>query len=370
MQGPRISDDAWIHDVLIEDTDEGFDITIAVGTEEKPDVPIAEAKQDVYTRLGARPDAVVRVAMEQPSTRKILARTGEVPGYGWAAFEPAPLAHPVEVGETDGSVMVTNGLVRVDVDTADGHLRAGRHARLRPAGGRRRPRRLVQLLAAAPGLLRRRAPRGHRPGRRARAGPGARAHHEHLRLARSRGRFHPGARRRAPGGRPHRRGGAGGRRHGARRDQLRQPERRPPPPRPPAAPRTGAALPGRERLHRGQAGPDGRRPARRVRAAHRARQPLRQRRAPHGRPRRRVRVRADRHRGRRGAHHGADRPALDRHAVPARHGLPPLSCRPAHARWRASRCGASGSSCATRWRSTAKTRTGWPTTSCSRWSPS
>ncbi len=120
MQGPRISDEAWIHDVLIEDTDEGFDITIAVGTEEKPDVPIAEAKQDVYTRLGARPDAVVRVAMDQPATRKILARTGEVPGYGWTAFEPAPLAHPVEISETDGEVVVTNGLVRVDVDLVSG----------------------------------------------------------------------------------------------------------------------------------------------------------------------------------------------------------------------------------------------------------
>ena len=121
MQGPRISDDAWIHDVLIEDTDEGFDITIAVGTEEKPGVPIAEAKQDVYTRLGARPDAVVRVAMEQPSTRKILARTAEVPGYGWAAFEPAPLAHPVEVSESRRLGHASrNGLVRVDVDPATG----------------------------------------------------------------------------------------------------------------------------------------------------------------------------------------------------------------------------------------------------------
>jgi mannosylglycerate hydrolase len=120
MQGPRISDDAWIHDVLIEDTEEGFDITIAVGTEEKQGVPIAEAKQDVYTRLGARPDAVVRVAMDQPSTRKILARTAEVPGYGWAAFEPTPLAHPVAVEEPEGSVVLTNGLVRIDVDPATG----------------------------------------------------------------------------------------------------------------------------------------------------------------------------------------------------------------------------------------------------------
>ncbi len=120
MQGPRISDDAWIHDVRIEDTEEGIDITIAVGTEEKSDVPIAEAKQDVYTRLGARPDAVVRVAMDQPSTRRIAARSGEVPGYGWSAFAATPLSHPVEVDETDGAVVVRNGLVRIDVDRADG----------------------------------------------------------------------------------------------------------------------------------------------------------------------------------------------------------------------------------------------------------
>ena len=120
LQGPQISEDAWIQDVLIEDTEEGFDITIAVGTEEKPGVPISEAKQDVYTRLGARPDAVVRVGMDQPATRKILARTGEVPGYGWSAFEPVPLAHAVEVSESDGSVVLTNGLVRIDVDPASG----------------------------------------------------------------------------------------------------------------------------------------------------------------------------------------------------------------------------------------------------------
>ena len=106
--------------VQIEDTEEGFDITIAVGTEEKADVPIAEAKQDVYTRLGARPDAVVRVGMEQPATRKIAARSAEVPGYGWNAFVAAPLAHPVEVNEADGSVALANGLVRIDIDPATG----------------------------------------------------------------------------------------------------------------------------------------------------------------------------------------------------------------------------------------------------------
>jgi mannosylglycerate hydrolase len=120
LQGPKISDDAWIHEVRIEDTDEGMDITIAVGTEEKTDVPIAEAKQDVYTRLGARPDSVVRVAMDQPSTRRILARTGEVAGYGWAAFSAAALEHPVTTTSSDGAVSLSNGLVSVEIDGATG----------------------------------------------------------------------------------------------------------------------------------------------------------------------------------------------------------------------------------------------------------
>ena len=121
LQGPRISDDAWIHDVRIADTEEGLDITIAVGTEEKPNVPIAEAKQEVFTKLGARPDMSVRVAMDQPATRRILARAADVPGYGWAAFTPAPLAHPVEVTETDGGpTQLGNGLVRVEIDHATG----------------------------------------------------------------------------------------------------------------------------------------------------------------------------------------------------------------------------------------------------------
>ena len=116
LQGPRISDDAWIHDVRVEDSDEGIDVTISVGTEEKQGVPIAEAKQDVYTRLGARPDSVVRVSMDQPSTRRIAARTTEIPGYGWAPFRAAALAQPAEA--TDN--VLSNGLVRVEIDPTDG----------------------------------------------------------------------------------------------------------------------------------------------------------------------------------------------------------------------------------------------------------
>ena len=276
LQGPRISDDAWIHDVLIEDTDEGIDITIAVGTEEKPGVPIAEAKQDVYTRLGARPDAVVRVAMDQPSTRKILARTGEVPGYGWRAFEAAPLAHPVEVSESDGAVVLTNGLVRIDVDAATGTFALDGtpgYGRLVDGGDlgdsyNYSPPRQDSFVDTPLAVTVRVDERGPVRARvRITATYDWPDHVDGSSQARVGGHRVDVA---------HRRGGPGGRRHRAGRDRLRQPEWRPPAARPPPAPARGRPLRGRERVHRRHPGLDGRRPARRVRPPHRAGQPLRQ----------------------------------------------------------------------------------------------
>ncbi|HUC05229.1 MAG TPA: hypothetical protein VL961_07505 [Acidimicrobiales bacterium] len=120
LQGPKIENDAWIQEVLVEESDEGIDITLKIGTEERPNVPIAEAKREVFARMGARPDAPVRIAMQQPAIRRIAARVDEVAGYGWSAFEPAPLAHPVVVTEPEGDVLLTNGLVSVQTRTADG----------------------------------------------------------------------------------------------------------------------------------------------------------------------------------------------------------------------------------------------------------
>ncbi len=115
LQGPKISDDAWVQEIRVEEDDESINVTVSIGTEEKPNVPIAEAKQDVYTKIGARPDAVIRVAMDQPSTRRIAARVSEVAGYGWQPFEAMPLAHPVTVSE-GGKVTLANGLVTVEID--------------------------------------------------------------------------------------------------------------------------------------------------------------------------------------------------------------------------------------------------------------
>jgi hypothetical protein len=120
LQGPKIDNDAWVHDIGIEEDDEGIHITVTVGADERPNVAIAEAKQDVYTRLGARPDAVVFISLNQPPIRRIVARVAAVPGYGWQPFAPAPLAHPVDARQQDGAVVLSNGLLFVEVDAALG----------------------------------------------------------------------------------------------------------------------------------------------------------------------------------------------------------------------------------------------------------
>ena len=119
--GSQIDTHTWIQDVHVDEDESGIDITIAFGSEETFDVPIASIKQDIYTRLGARPDSVVRIRIDQPPVRRVLARVAEVPGFGWNAFAPLSPTSPVTVEEpAGGGPVVTNGLVTVAVDPEDG----------------------------------------------------------------------------------------------------------------------------------------------------------------------------------------------------------------------------------------------------------
>jgi len=120
LQGPKIENDAWVQEVRVDDDDDGLHLIVKIGPEENPGVKIAEAKQDLYTRLGARPDAMVRVSLDQPRIRRVLARTHEVPGFGWQVFSPAPLVHPARIDESSSDVILTNGLVSISLDSENG----------------------------------------------------------------------------------------------------------------------------------------------------------------------------------------------------------------------------------------------------------
>jgi hypothetical protein len=120
LQGPQIEHDTWLQDITVEEDEEGIDITFSIGPEQRHNVPIAQAKHDIYARMEARPSAAVRLGLHQPPIRRIVARASEVSGYGWQPFEPAPLDHPVVASAPDHPASLSNGLVSVEVDAADG----------------------------------------------------------------------------------------------------------------------------------------------------------------------------------------------------------------------------------------------------------
>jgi len=123
--GSQIDAHTWIQGVEVEEDETGIDITIVFGSEERFDVPLASIKHDLYTRLGARPDSVVRIRIDQPPIRQVVARVDDVPGFGWRSCTPAALAHPVSVSEGDGAggsgaVVLENGIVSVAIDPESG----------------------------------------------------------------------------------------------------------------------------------------------------------------------------------------------------------------------------------------------------------
>jgi mannosylglycerate hydrolase len=128
IQGARIDADSYVTDVSLAEDEDGIEITVVIGTEPRDGVPVEEIKRELYTRLTARPDTQVRMVLDQPPVRRILARQHEVPGFGWAHFVPSPLEHPVSVVEATteggppghGAVTATNGLVTVVVDPVEG----------------------------------------------------------------------------------------------------------------------------------------------------------------------------------------------------------------------------------------------------------
>ncbi len=121
--GSQVDAHTWIQGVHVDEDESAIDITIAFGNEERFDVPIPSIKQDLYTRLGARPDAIVRIRIDQPPVRRVLGCVAEVPGFGHAPLDLVVPTHPVTVEEPtepDGALVMGNGLVTVAFDANDG----------------------------------------------------------------------------------------------------------------------------------------------------------------------------------------------------------------------------------------------------------
>ncbi len=126
IAGARIDTDSYITDVSLAEDEDGLEVTVAIGSEEREGVPVEEIKRELFTRLTAHPHTQVRLTLDQPPVRRILARQQGVPGFGWARFAAAELTHPVQVldpgpeNEAPDGVTLTNELVTVVVDGEDG----------------------------------------------------------------------------------------------------------------------------------------------------------------------------------------------------------------------------------------------------------
>ncbi len=121
IQGARLDADLYVTGATLTEDGDGLDLAVTVGTQANEAVAVDEVKRDLVTRLSARPETRVRIRLDQPPIRRVLARSAPVPPFGWAALEVAPLAHPVSarVGG-DGAVTLVNGLATVTVDPATG----------------------------------------------------------------------------------------------------------------------------------------------------------------------------------------------------------------------------------------------------------
>lgn len=121
LQGARIDDQAYVTDVSLAEDETGLDVTVVIGPEPREGVPVEEVKRELFTRLTARPDTEVRLTIDQPPVRRLLARQEPVPGFGWGRFAPAPLAHPAAcTGDPATGLTLANGLVTVEVDPGTG----------------------------------------------------------------------------------------------------------------------------------------------------------------------------------------------------------------------------------------------------------
>jgi hypothetical protein len=118
IRSQQIGDDTFVNAIEVEETDEGLDIVMHADARLRTELMIEEIKRDLYARVGARPDMQVRVRIQQPPSRQVLVRAADIPGFGWRAWEPAPLAvSPVVVAD---GVTLDNGLMAVTADSGNG----------------------------------------------------------------------------------------------------------------------------------------------------------------------------------------------------------------------------------------------------------
>ena len=103
--------------VRLED-DDGVLVAHLLSERAEGALSTGEALAVVGRRCAAEPDLMVRMVLHRSDPfRRVLALAGPVPPFGWSRWAPVDPRHPVRPAGGNG---VTNGLVTVEVDPADG----------------------------------------------------------------------------------------------------------------------------------------------------------------------------------------------------------------------------------------------------------
>ncbi len=117
----QLGEGAFLAGVEVGEDDTGIDVVVRVRPERANDVQVEQIKNDLLARFSLRPDAQVRVKLDQASSRRVLARVEDIASFGWKAWRPTALRDPVAATEeADGRLVLANSLVAVTLSPSDG----------------------------------------------------------------------------------------------------------------------------------------------------------------------------------------------------------------------------------------------------------
>jgi len=100
----------------------GVELSLLYDPTRRPVPTAASVLAEAWALAGAHRDRPLTVRVERPPTTTVLGLSREVPGFGWAAWKPAPLPfQPVRADKAS----LDNGLVRLAVDPRSGTFSIG-----------------------------------------------------------------------------------------------------------------------------------------------------------------------------------------------------------------------------------------------------
>jgi mannosylglycerate hydrolase len=121
IRSQQLGNRTFINAIDVEETGDGIELTLSVDRRLVTNLLVGQVMVDVLSRLADWPGGTgtVHLVIRRQPYRRVLVRVPDVPGLGWRLVgDVVAPAHPVSA--TAGDLGLTNGLVTVEVDPADG----------------------------------------------------------------------------------------------------------------------------------------------------------------------------------------------------------------------------------------------------------